>query len=139
MVVIPKRFPLGRVLMYSLLLALALFVLLVTFLAERGGGSTSTVAQVSIRSLRSAPQIYDGQTVTTDGVLSFSQEHGLYQIADDSNQAVLIRKYRDEEALKALSGQRVRATGQFGSNAEDGIYIDADVVQAAGGASVSPR
>jgi len=123
------RFPLGRVVMYTLLAALGLFVLVVTFATDSGGGSSATVAQVSLHTLRTAPEAYRGQLVTTEGVLGFSQEHQQFQLTEEESIAVLLRGYRDEAQLRALQGQRVRVTGTFGFDQETGVYIEVSVLR----------
>ena len=126
-----RHIPFGRVIMYAFLILLALFVLAVTFVTESGGGSSATIAQVSLHTLRTAPQAYEGQLVATEGVLGFSQEHQLFQITDQTSIAVIIRGYADEEQMRSLEGQRVRVTGRFGFDEETGVYIEVAVLRKA--------
>ncbi|MDO8616697.1 MAG: hypothetical protein Q7T33_13335 [Dehalococcoidia bacterium] len=119
----------GRVLMYLAIGGLALFVGTATFLTEHGGGSTAAVAQVTVHNLRMSPQSYVGKVVTTEGRLSFTEEHGLFQVVSE-DLAVVIRTYDGAEDLPQLSGLDVRVTGRFGFDSELGIYLDADSVTA---------
>ena len=115
----------GRLLMYTAIGLLAVFVGTATFLTEGGGGSTAAISQVSVHNLRSSPQTYLGQIVTTEGRLAFSDEHGLYQVVSEDNLAVVIREYKGSGELRRLDGKQVRVTGQFGVDPDLGIFIDA--------------
>jgi hypothetical protein len=118
----------GRALMYATLVGLALFVLSATFLFEHGGGATQAVAQVSLHELRTSPKSFEGNTVTTEGVLDFAGERGVYQVSDNQSLFIVIRNYTGSEDLMGLRGRRVKVTGRFGLDKEHGAYIDADVV-----------
>ncbi len=119
----------GRFLMYCAIGGLAFFVLTAALLLEHGGGSTASINQVSVHDLGLSPPLYRGKVVTTEGLLTFSEAHNLYQIVDGTSLAIIIRTYAHPEELKSLSGKRVRVTGRFDFDETNGIYLDADAVQ----------
>ena len=118
----------GRTLMYAAITALAAFLLSATFVLQHGGQSIASVRQVSVHDLTTGPSLFDGQNVTTAGLLSFSEEHGHYQLVDEGNFAVIIREYRGGTPLDDLLGRRVRASGAFGIRQESGVHIDANYI-----------
>ena len=118
----------GRTLMYAAITALAVVVLSATFLLKHGGESVASVQYVSVHDLTSGPSRFDGESVTTVGVLGFSEEHDLYELIGEGNFAVLIREYAGGEPLDGLVGREVRVRGLFGSDQELGVYIDASYI-----------
>lgn len=122
----------GRAIMYGTLVALALFVLSATFLLQHGGGATPAVAHVGLRELRSSPKLFQGNIVTTEGVLKLDGETAAYQVSDDNSLFIVIRAYAGSEDLTALLGWRVKVTGRFGLDDEHGVFIDADVISPQG-------
>ena len=44
---------------------------------------------------------YKARLVITEGTLTFSEEHGRYQVVDDANYAVVIRNFRTRVKLEA--------------------------------------
>ena len=115
----------GRTLIYVAITALAVFVLSATFFLRHGGESIASVQHVSVHDLTAAPSRFEGEVVTTVGVLSFSEEHDHYELVGDANFAVSIREYTGENPLDGLLGREVRVRGVFGSDSESGVYIDA--------------
>ena len=115
----------GRTLMYAVITALAVLVLSATFLLKHGGESVASVQHVSVHDLTSGPSHFDGASVTTVGVLGFSDEHDRYQLVAEGNFAIIIREYAGENPLDGLLGREVRVRGVFGSDSESGVYIDA--------------
>ncbi|MCH7616465.1 MAG: hypothetical protein J4N36_07570 [Chloroflexi bacterium] len=115
----------GRTLMYAAITALAALVLSATFLLKHGGESVASVQQVSVHDLTSAPNHFDGDSVTTVGVLGFSEEHDRYELIGNGNFAVIIREYAGRDSLDGLVGREVRVRGVFGIDQESGVYIDA--------------
>jgi hypothetical protein len=115
----------GRTLMYGTIVLLAVFVLLSTFILDHGGKSIASVQHVTIRDITTSPAQFEGVPVTTQGTLSFSEEHDHYQLVDPEGIAVLIREYDGDIPLQGILGQEVRVSGEFGSDAELGAYIDA--------------
>jgi len=118
----------GRTLMYAAITALAVFVLSAMFLLKHGGESVASVQQVSVHDLTAGPSRFEGRTVATVGALSFSEEHDRYQLVDEGNFAVIIRRYTGGDPLDALVGRRVRVRGVFGFDKGSGVYIDASYV-----------
>ncbi len=120
----------GRTLMYSAITALAVLVLSATFLLNHGGESLASVQQVSVHDLTTGPTRFEGRTVSTVGVLSFSDEHDRYQLidADEGKFAVIIRRYTGGDSLEDLAGRTVRVRGVFGSDEDSGVYIDASYI-----------
>ncbi len=118
----------GRTLMYAAIAALAVFVLSATFLLKHGGESIASVQQVSVHDLTNGPTRFADMSVTTVGVLSFSEEHGRYQLVDEGNFAVIIRRYAGEELLDVLVDRRVRVRGVFGIDQELGVHINASYI-----------
>ncbi len=118
----------GRTLMYAAITALAVLVLSATFLLNHGGESIASVEHVSVHDLTTGPGRFEGKSVTTVGVLGFSDEHGRYQLVGEGNFAVIIREYAGEAPLDALVGRTVRVRGVFGSDQELGGTIDASYI-----------
>ena len=118
----------GRTLMYAAITALAVLVLSATFLLNHGGESVASVQHVSVHDLASGPSHFEGKSVTTVGVLGFSEEHDRYQLIGEENLAVVIREYAGEAPLDALVGRTVRVRGVFGSDQELGGTIDASYI-----------
>jgi len=121
----------GRALMYAALAGLAVFVLSATFILDHGGESIAAVQSVTVHDLTSSPNSWDGSPVSVDGMFSYGEEHAEYQLVDEGNFAVLIRKHHVSTDLSDLVGQRVRVSGVFGIDDDLGVYIDADAVQLA--------
>lgn len=118
----------ARVITYTVIALLAMFVLSTTFLLDRGGSQAEPDdGVISVHDLSINPEKYRGETVTTEGTLNFSEETGQYQVIDD-NIAVVVKGY-NTEALVALSGQEVLITGKFDFNADTGVYVDAEKIQ----------
>ncbi len=117
-----------RGLMYVAIAALAVLILSATFLLSHGGQSIASVQHVSVHDLTTAPGRFEGKSVTTVGVLGFSEEHDLYQLVGEGNFAIVIREYTGENSLDGLVGRQVRVRGVIGSDRELGVYIDASYV-----------
>ena len=118
----------GRTLMYAAITALAVLVLSATFLLRHGGESVASVQHVSVHDLTSGPSRFDGESVTTVGVLGFSEEHDRYQLVAEGNFAIIIREYTGDDPLDGLVGREVRVRGVFGSDQELGVHIDASYI-----------
>jgi len=119
----------ARIITYTVLAALSIFVLATSFLLDRGGGSATPDEEgtVSIHDLSANPDAYRGETVTTLGTLGLSGDTTQYQLVDE-NLAVVVKGY-DLDDLQSLSGQRVSVTGRFDFADLTGIFIDADVIE----------
>lgn len=118
----------GRTLMYAAITALAALILSATFLLNHGGESIASIEHVSVHDLTTGPSRFEGKSVTTVGVLGFSEEHDRYQLAGEGNFAVIIREYAGEVPLDPLVGRTVRVRGVFGSDRELGVIIDASYI-----------
>jgi hypothetical protein len=119
---------LGRFLLYLFIVVLALFVLASYTLIQNGGGHPiAAVQQVSVHDLTTQAPLYEGHTIVTTGRLSFSDEHGRYQLVDDANFAVVIKDFPDEQ-LELLKDMNVKVSGMFGYERDLGVFIEADVV-----------
>ena len=116
----------GRMLLYTVIAGLGVFVLTASFALEHGGGYTSTRPPVTVHDLRLLPETYRGQTVTTEGTLRLSAE-GKYEVVDADDQSVTIVGY-EELALQAMLDQTVIVTGRFDIDETVGVYIDADSI-----------
>ena len=116
----------GRMVLYTVIAGLGVFVLTASFALEHGGGYTSTRPPVPVHDLRLLPETYRGQTVTTEGTLRLSGE-GKYEVVDADNQSVTIVGY-EELALQAMLDQTVIVTGRFDIDQTLGVYIDADSI-----------
>ncbi|HET8943734.1 MAG TPA: hypothetical protein VFO59_03055 [Dehalococcoidia bacterium] len=116
----------GRIVLYTVIALLGVFVLTASFALEHGGGYTSTRPPVTVHDLRSLPESYVGQTVTTEGTLTLSAE-GKYQVVDASGQSVVVQGY-EEAVLQGMLDRTVIVTGRFDIDAELGVYIDADTI-----------
>ena len=118
----------ARIITYTVIALLAVFVLSTTFLLTNGGSSAEPDdGVISVHDLSSNPEAHRGDTVTTEGTLNFSEDTQQYQVVDDDT-AVVVNGY-DTEALVALNGQAVLVTGRFDFDADTGIYIDADTIE----------
>jgi hypothetical protein len=119
----------ARVITYTVLAALSIFVLATSFLLDRGGSSATPDAEgtVSVHDLSTNPDAYRGETVTTLGTLGLSADTTQYQLVDETL-AVVVNGY-ELDALQSLSGQRVSVTGRFDFADRTGIFIDADVIE----------
>ena len=118
----------GRTLMYATITALAVLIISATFFLKHGGESVASVQHVSVHDLTSGPSHFDGDSVTTVGVLGFSEEHDRYELVADGNFAIIIREYAGENPLDGLVGREVRVRGVFGSDQELGVHIDASYI-----------
>ncbi len=118
----------GRTLMYATITALAVLVLSATFLLKHGGESIASVQHVSVHDLTSGPSHFDGDSVTTVGVLGISEEHDRYELVGDGSFAIIIREYAGGDPLDDLVGREVRVRGVFGIDQESGVYIDASYI-----------
>ena len=118
----------GRTLMYAAITALAVLVLSATFVLKHGGESIASVQHVSVHDLTSGPSHFDGDSVTTVGVLGISEEHHRYELVGDGSFAVIIREYAGEDPLAGLVDREVRVRGVFGIDQESGVYIDASYI-----------
>ncbi len=118
----------GRTLMYAAITALAVFVLSAMLLLKHGGESVASVEHVSVHDLTADPGRFEGKSVTTVGVLGFSEEHDRYELIGEGNFAVVIREYTGGDPLDGLVGREVRVRGVFSSDPESGVHIDASFV-----------
>ena len=118
----------GRTLMYAAITALAVLIISATFFLKHGGESVASVEHVSVHDLTVGPSRFEGKSVTTVGVLGFSEEHDRYELIGEGNFAVVIREYVGGEPLDGLVGREVRVRGLFGSDRELGVYIDASYI-----------
>jgi hypothetical protein len=122
----------GRLLMYTTLTVLALFVAATYLILDHGGGTIAQVQDVTLHNLTASSASYDGQPVTTSGTLQVGDD-GDWEISeDDANFPVEVRNFEDESLLQSLDGHRVKVHGIFGIESEGGVYINADTVHAAG-------
>ena len=117
----------GRLVMYTVLGALAFFVLSATFVVKHGNGSTQTAA-VTVHDLQVQPSAFKGKVVHLVGTLGYSQEARQYQLVDDMHQAVVVRG-GDAEVLRGLEGKAVNISGRFDFDSATGIYIKADQIK----------
>ena len=117
----------GRILLYTIIALLGVFVLGSTFALEHGGGYTSTRPPVSVHDLRLLPEPYKGKTVTTEGILRYSPDIEQYAVVDADQQSVVVLGY-DETALQGMVDRTVIVTGRFDIDEEHGIYIDIDSI-----------
>lgn len=117
----------GRMVLYTVIAGLGVFVLTASFALEHGGGYTSTRPPVTVHDLRSLPESYVGQTVTTEGTLRYSAEQQKYEVVDADLQSVAIQGY-EELALQAMLDRTVIVTGRFDIDETLGVYIDADSI-----------
>ena len=117
--------------MYLAIGSLGFFVLAATFVIEAGDGKIAAVRVTSIHDLTLRARAFEGAVVMTEGRLAYSEEHGEYQLIDDSpegaNYAVLIRDY-DSQHLASMLGEHVQVSGRFGYTTEDGVFIGATLV-----------
>ena len=118
----------GRFLMYATIAALAVFVLSSYVLLQHGGGSIAAVQTVSIQDLTSGSRSFENKPVTTEGVLSYSNEHGEYQIVENEF-AVIIKDQDTNNDPVEFDGERVRVSGTFRTSDELGAYIDAHAIE----------
>ena len=118
----------GRTLMYASITVLAVLVLSATFVLKHGGESIASVQHVSVHDLTSGPGHFDGDSVTTVGVLGISEEHHRYELVGEGSFAIIIREYTGENPLNRLVGREVRVRGLFGIDQESGVYIDATYI-----------
>ena len=118
----------GRTLMYAAITALAVLVLSATFVLKHGGESIASVQHVSVHDLTSGPSHFDGDSVTTVGVLGISEEHDSYELVGEGSFAIIIREYAGESRLDGLVGREVRVRGVFGIDQESGVFIDASYI-----------
>ncbi len=118
----------GRTLMYAAITALAALVLSATFLLNHGGESMASVQHVSVHDLTTGPSRFEGESVTTVGVLGFSEEHDRYQLVGEGNFAIVIREYVGGDPLDGLVGRDVRVRGVFGIDQELGVNINASYI-----------
>jgi hypothetical protein len=117
----------GRILLYTIIALLGVFVLGSTFALEHGGGYTSARPAISVHDLRLLPESYKGKTVTTEGDLHYSPDLGQYEVVDADQQAVVVLGY-EETALQGMVGKTVIVTGRFDFDEEHGIFIDIDSI-----------
>ena len=117
----------GRILLYTIIALLGVFVLGSTFALEHGGGYTSSRPPVSVHDLRLLPETYKGKTVTTEGTLRYSPELEQYSVVDADQQSVVVVGY-DETILQGIVDKTVIVTGRFDIDAETGVFIDIDSI-----------
>src|SRR5574341_2556982 len=117
----------GRVLLYTIIALLGVFVLGSTFALEHGGGYTSTRPAIPVHDLRLLPESYQGKTVTTEGILRYSPDLERYEVVDADQQSVVDLDY-SETALQGMVDKTVIVTGRFDIDEEHGIYIDIDSI-----------
>lgn len=117
----------GRILLYTIIALLGVFVLGSTFALEHGGGYTSTRPPISVHDLRLLPETYKGKTVTTEGILRYSPDLERYDVVDADQQSVVVLDY-DETALQGMVDRTVIVTGRFDIDEEHGIYIDIESI-----------
>lgn len=114
--------------MYATIVALAVFVLSSYVLLNHGGGSIAAVQTVTVSDLSSGPRSYDHKPVTTEGVLSFSEEHDEYQLVD-ADFAVIITDEDPNNDPAEFDGDRVRVSGIFLLDDDLGSYIEAHAIE----------
>jgi hypothetical protein len=120
----------ARIVTYTIIALLAVFVLSTTFVLDHGGGSATPETgdgTISIHDLSLEPDRHEGDTVTTKGTLGFSDATKQYHLVEEGV-AVVITDY-ELEALHALKDQRVTVTGRFDTDPSTGIFIEADTIQ----------
>lgn len=117
----------GRPALYVVIVALAVFVLGAAFVLQTGGGSSQTAVSVSVHDLSTAPAAYDGERVSTSGVLRLAREPEEQFLVTAGGLGILVLDY-NEDALRPLDGRDVTVTGRFGYNEHEGVYIEADSV-----------
>ena len=120
----------GRILLYTIIALLGVFVLGSTFALEHGGGYTSSRPPVSVHYLRLLPESYKGRTVTTEGVLHYTPDLDQYEVVDVDRQAVVDLGY-EGTALQGMVDDTVIVTGRFDIDEEHGIFIDIDTISLA--------
>jgi len=113
--------------MYTILAALAVFVLAAAFLVQHGGGGIAAATEVSVHDLSVGYQAYASQRVSTEGVLRRIQEPEEHFVVTADGLAIVLRGY-SPEALRALDGRTVAVVGRFGFDQPSGVYIEAENV-----------
>jgi hypothetical protein len=120
----------GRVIMYTVIALLAVFVLLITFVVQQGGGPVAGVASVSVHDLRMDSDRYMNQLVSTEGVLVYSEEMESFGVFEEEGLYIWIR-YEDEAELERLEGDRVSVAGRVEFMSGTGVFIDVDLIESA--------
>lgn len=115
----------GRLVLYSVIAALALFLLGTSLLLGHGGGSTAAATEVSVHDLLTMPERYRGRDVTTEGVLKADLASGGYILTADGLRVVV---HYDKPSLAALNDAAVRVTGRFDWERDTGVYIQAAAI-----------
>lgn len=108
----------GRFIVYSLILALSVFLISSAVVLRRGGGSSEAVMQVSVHDLISGTERFIDQRVTTFGVLQRMEAPEEHFVLEDSEFRIGIVGF-EVSALRALEGQKVTVVGRF--DVEEGI------------------
>ena len=116
----------GRALMYTVLAALAIFVLGAAFVVEHGGG-TPAAAEVSVHDLSMDYQAHARQRVSTEGVLRRIQEPQEHFVVTADGLGIVVRGY-STGVLRTLDGRTVAVVGRFGFDQPNGVYIEAETV-----------
>jgi hypothetical protein len=113
-----------------MILMLALFVLMATFVLETGGGTQGAEAYISIHDLSTSPETHAGESVTTTGVLKLLQGEATerYLITAEGQGISLLEV--PPETLRPLVDVPVTVTGVFGFDAANGTFIEVDTVKA---------
>lgn len=116
-----------RLVFYGVILALTVFVLVVTLML-REGEPTQSAMQVPLSDLTAAPQAHNGERVATVGVLRFVSQPSERFLLSDEDADIRVRGYSPDR-LSPLLGQRVIVTGEFGFDEREGPYIEAQSVE----------
>ncbi len=117
----------GRLIVYSLILILTVFLLTTVFVLRGGGDASAAAMRVSVHDLSTAPQAHAEERVATSGVLRLVQEPTEHFLITADGLGIIVRGY-DIRELRKLVEQEVTVTGRFGFDAVDGTYIEADSV-----------
>jgi hypothetical protein len=117
----------GRVLLYTFMALLGVFVFVTWTIIESGGSATEAAHEVSVHDLSFGSDIYGGSLVSTGGVLRFLTEPEDHFVVTDEGLGIVIRGY-DEDELRRLRGRTVTVIGRFDFDEPNGVYIVPDLV-----------
>jgi uncharacterized protein YdeI (BOF family) len=120
----------GRFLMYTAILLLAVFVMASYTILKHGNEGLGQVRTLSIHEVTSNARAYDTATITVDGVVIYNDQLDRYELTDDDASFPVVIDGLSADVLAPLVNQRVRVNGKFVLKAGQGSHIEAESIRA---------
>lgn len=128
----------GRVLMYSAILVLAVFVVSTFTLLEHGNEGLGLTRIYQPHELPLTSPEFENAPISLEGTLEYKEELGRYVLTDPATRDGAPLAGLPDDEFEPLVGERVRVHGIYRDGVQQEYYIDVEIIRSLTTASASP-